>query len=229
MRLSRVLAGGAGVAAAVYAGNAALTWLQYGHPVPVPSKLLDELLPNPEAVERHFKLIEAPADVVFDECRNAHLMDTTTARALIRLRALLMGGRSDEEQPPGRLVEQMTALGWTVLGEVPGRELVLGVAAKPWQADAGFHRVDGAFADFNEPGWVKIVWGMAVNGLSPNTAFVRTETRAVATDEESRRKFRRYWSLVSPGINLIRLAILRDVRAKAEARVRGLRLTPDTA
>jgi hypothetical protein len=32
----------------------------------------------------------------------------------------------------------------------------------------------------------------------------RSETRAIATDPESRERFRRYWSLVAPGVWLIR-------------------------
>jgi hypothetical protein len=44
----------------------------------------------------------------------------------------------------------------------------------------------------------------------------RTETRAVATDAESRRKFRWYWSFLSPGIILIRMALRRALPAAAD-------------
>src|SRR5690606_11236338 len=42
------------------------------------------------------------------------------------------------------------------------------------------------------------------------------ETRAVATDPGARAKFRVYWSLLSPGIVLIRRAMLPAVRAAAD-------------
>jgi hypothetical protein len=48
----------------------------------------------------------------------------------------------------------------------------------------------------------------------------RTETRALATDAEARRRFRRYWAAFSPGIILIRRAMLRPVRHEAERRAR---------
>jgi hypothetical protein len=48
----------------------------------------------------------------------------------------------------------------------------------------------------------------------------RTETRALATDPESRARFRRYWTLVSPGIVLIRWEMLRLVKREAERRAR---------
>ena len=46
----------------------------------------------------------------------------------------------------------------------------------------------------------------------------RTETRAVATDDFARLKFRRYWALVSPGVALIRQASLGPLKAEAERR-----------
>jgi hypothetical protein len=52
-----------------------------------------------------------------------------------------------------------------------------------------------------------------------NSIF-RTETRAVATDPVARLRFRRYWSFLSPGIILIRRAMLAPVRAEAERRAR---------
>jgi hypothetical protein len=46
-----------------------------------------------------------------------------------------------------------------------------------------------------------------------------TETRVATTDAEARRKFRRYWSLLSPGIVMLRRESLRLVRREAERRV----------
>jgi hypothetical protein len=48
----------------------------------------------------------------------------------------------------------------------------------------------------------------------------RTETRAVGTDPAARARFRRYWSLVSPGVFLIRRLSLAPIRAEAERRAR---------
>ena len=53
----RWLAAGGGVAAALYATYAGFTWVRYGHP-PRPAsdetdRLLDQLLPAYEVVERH--------------------------------------------------------------------------------------------------------------------------------------------------------------------------------
>ncbi|MGZ7081238.1 MAG: hypothetical protein ACXVJT_17625, partial [Thermoanaerobaculia bacterium] len=72
------------------------------------------------------------------------------------------------------------------------------------------------FATFSEAGWAKIVWNFRVDALSVSTSVVRTQTRVTTTDAESRRRFRRYWALASPGIIFIRLFALRIVKSEAE-------------
>jgi len=47
-----------------------------------------------------------------------------------------------------------------------------------------------------------------------------TETRAVATDAIARAKFRRYWAFLSPGIIVIRWAVLEPLKREAERRAR---------
>jgi hypothetical protein len=49
-----------------------------------------------------------------------------------------------------------------------------------------------------------------------------TETRAVATDPDARRKFRSYWAFASPGIAAIRWLSLLPLRKDAERRARAL-------
>ena len=46
------------------------------------------------------------------------------------------------------------------------------------------------------------------------------ETRAIATDAWARKKFRCYWSFFSPGIIVIRWALLTPVKREAERRAR---------
>lgn len=66
---------------------------------------------------------------------------------------------------------------------------------------------------------------LRANEINAAESVFRTETRAIATDAHARRKFRRYWSLFSPGIILIRWAVLRPVKREAERRVRNHGLT----
>jgi hypothetical protein len=79
------------------------------------------------------------------------------------------------------------------------------------------------FAAFREPGYVKIVFTLRADPVSASESVARSETRAVTTDRVAREKFRRYWSLVSPGVILMRLILLRALKVKAEHRTRESR------
>jgi hypothetical protein len=106
-----------------------------------------------------------------------------------------------------------------VLAEVPGREVVAGAVTRPWEADVTFRSIPpDAFAAFAEPDYVKIVWTLRADEIGDSASVFRTETRAIATDASARRKFRRYWAIVSPGIALIRWASLGPLRREAERR-----------
>jgi hypothetical protein len=76
------------------------------------------------------------------------------------------------------------------------------------------------FAGFDEPNYVKIAWTMGVTPGEDGTSLFHTETRAMATDPVARSRFRRYWTLVSPGIVIIRWEMLRLVKLDAERRAR---------
>jgi cation transport ATPase len=59
--------------------------------------------------------------------------------------------------------------------------------------------------------------------LKTGASLARTETRVIATDPAARRKFRRYWSIFSPGVVLIRRVALRLTKLDAERRARERR------
>jgi hypothetical protein len=109
-----------------------------------------------------------------------------------------------------------------VLAQEPGREIVLGAVTQPWKADVSFRGLPpDEFAAFDTPGFAKIAWTIRVDRLGPASSRFYTETRVATTDAEARRRFRRYWTMVSPGVRLIRREILRLVRADAERRHRA--------
>jgi hypothetical protein len=113
----------------------------------------------------------------------------------------------------------MKAIGWGVLDENPGREIVLGAVTKPWESDVVFRTIPpDQFASFQEPGFAKIAWTLRADPVSDQHSIARTETRVATTDPASRARFRRYWSFLSPGILVIRRAMLRMIKREAERR-----------
>jgi hypothetical protein len=128
-----------------------------------------------------------------------------------------MGGERSKREYPPAFLDEVLDQGWRVLAEEPGRELVIGAVTQPWKADVEFRGLaPEEFAAFREPGYAKIVWTLAVKPLGEKESVFTTETRVATTDAESRFQFRRYWSVFSPGILLIRYETLRLVRREAE-------------
>ena len=122
---------------------------------------------------------------------------------------------------PQGLLALTQSIGWRVLADAPGREVVVGAVTQPWRANVTFHGLSpDEFAEFNEPGYVKIAWTLRADPITPTESVFRTETRAIATDAAARAKFRRYWSLLSPGIIAIRSLTRQPVKAEAERRAR---------
>jgi len=147
------------------------------------------------------------------------LMDSAAVRAIFRGRELLMGATPTESREPQPLIDEVLALGWGVLAQEPGREMVLGAVTQPWKAEVHFRGLPpDEFASFDTPGFAKIAWTIRAESLGPVTSRFYTETRVATTDPDARRRFRRYWTMVSPGVRLIRRESLRLVRSGAERR-----------
>lgn len=208
-----------------YGGYAAVAWLRYGrHPEPTSDErdaLLDLFMPRYDVVERHSIEIGAPADVVMRAAREMDIRDSSMAEAIFKAREIAMGASAPDRRKTRGLVEETISLGWRVLAEIPGREMVVGAVTKPWEGHVKFVGVEpGQFAAFAEPEFVKIAWTLRADPDGPSRSIFRTETRAMATDAAARWRFRRYWAFVSPGIWLIRRLSLGPLKARAEQSAR---------
>ena len=213
------------VAGAGYAAVVAWNRLRYGtltpSHLPRGSSVLDRFIPNPEVVEHHHIAIDAPADIVLATAKQMRFLDSRSIRAIFKLRELVMGGEPDTRPHPQPLLEQMQSIGWTVLAECAGREVVLGAATQPWLAAPVFRSIPGhEFKAFSEPGFVKITWTLRADPIDDKRSVFHTETRVCTTDGEARTRFRKYWSYVAPGVALIRIALLRPLKREAERRFR---------
>jgi hypothetical protein len=215
----------ASLAALGYASLIGYHRARYGR-VPVAvnddSLLLDRFIPAPEVVEHHRVRIAASADVVMSTARSLELLNSRMIRTIFKVREVVLGGRPDDRRHPAALLPQMQSIGWVVLAERAGREIVLGAVTRPWEATPVFRSVPaGEFAAFREPGYVKIAWNLRADPLGENESTFHTETRVATTDGETRKRFQTYWSLVAPGVQLIRLAMLRPLKKAAEKAARG--------
>ena len=162
---------------------------------------LDEFLPGYDVNEVHSTRIAAPPEAVIAAVRALTPREVRLVGALMAVRTL-----------PAMVRRRRLRTGHRGLDE-----LVLGAIGRFWTADGGILRVSGdEFVTFCEPGFAKAVVNFHVRESGTGT-LLTTETRIRGTDEDARRRFRRYWRIVMPGSALIRRAWLRAIRKRAEA------------
>jgi hypothetical protein len=108
--------------------------------------------------------------------------------------------------------------GWVLLGERPGREIALGLVGKFWRPVIPYATIDPErFRDFDEPGYAKTVYALAVRPLDDDRTLLSAVMRTATTDEHARHCFRRYWTFgVGPGAHVLVNALLDVVRQDVE-------------
>jgi len=243
-----LMVGAVAFSAAAYATCAGVTWLRHGRTKRQVNgedldSLLDLYIPEYEVVERHHIAVSAPAETTFAAACKSDLSQSVIVSTLFKVRELALtcaarrtttaaenGTVADDKSRPKELVSQLKAIGWEVLAEIPGHEIVFGAVTQPWITKPIFRAVaPEEFAKFHEPGYVKIAWTLRADPTGPQNSIARTETRAITTDTYARARFRRYWSLVWPGVVLIRKVLLRAIKAEAERWARASQPEYETA
>ena len=186
------------------------------------SAVLDRFIPRFDVRERHEVTIKAPASLVLEVARSFDMQSIPLVRLIFWLRGKLLGARVAAVRHASGLVPDMLRLGWKCLAEVSGRYFVAGAACQPWKAEVVFSSIaPEQFAAYSEPGAVKIAWTLEAESLGPALTCFATETRALATDDQARIQFERYWKLFGVGIIMIRKLLLPAVRRQAERRWRS--------
>lgn len=187
--------------------------------------MIDRFLPEFDVSEYHETRVRAPAAAAYDAVRNLNLARSWITLALVAMRGVvaLAQPRKARElygpltRRPRLTLQDIQRAGFVLLGEEPGREIVLGVVGKFWKPGSGIERVRASdFVTWDEPGYCKGVWNFAVRPDGEGSV-VSTETRVVCTDAAARHSFRRYWRLVGPFSGLIRQRVLALIKADAES------------
>ena len=191
------------------------------YPAPAEVPLLDKFIPLWDVRECHELRVAAPASRAFQVLRDLDVNRALIVKALFWLRELPSRFKNQDRLPapgPRSLLEDALSVGWTVLEEIPGQQLAVGAITRPWEPVVRFRGLAGPeLRAFRDPGFVKIVWGISVRPADGGGCVLGTETRVIATDERSRRKFSRYWYVFGPFIRLIRRISLRQAEKELEA------------
>jgi hypothetical protein len=188
--------------------------------------LIDDYLPEFDAVERHGLVIRATPARVWAALRAADFGRSPLVATLLGLRALpslLTAPRRTLRRLRSRGAERLTldsffSRGFVVLEERPGREMVIGLEGRFWAAVGDLRPTDARrFREALAPGLARAAWDFRAEPLPGGRVRLTTETRVCCADAATRRRFRAYWLVVRPGSGLIRRAMLRAIRRAAES------------
>lgn len=187
--------------------------------------LLDEFLPRPDATERHAVRVHAAPDAVFEAMWRVDIGGPVT-RALLAARVLpaALGGSPaararlhDLRAGPAMTLRGLRGTGFTLLGERPGEEVVLGLTGRFWTPRGDILATDPAhFAAGPPAGAAQAAWSFTVTPDVDGGTLLATETRVRCADATTRRRFRAYWLVVRPFSGLLRWLMLRAIRREAE-------------
>jgi hypothetical protein len=95
-------------------------------------------MPLYEIADRHKIRVDAPAEVVLSAAREMDLERSAIIRAIFKGREWIVRSKSDDRIRGRGFVEGMKALGWGMLAELPGREIVMGGVTQPWEPNPVF-------------------------------------------------------------------------------------------
>jgi hypothetical protein len=160
--------------------------------------------------------INAPSSVVYQCLLRSDFNDLWLVRLLMTIRT---GKLQPQNRVPRDLPERLQGTGFVILDNVPGEELVIGVAGKFWRPDGGrcLDLTAAHFVGFFRPGCAKVAWNFRLRAESPKETVLSTETRIKCFGLAALWKFRTYWILVAPLSGVIRKAILKQVKTEAES------------
>lgn len=188
--------------------------------------LIDRFLPEFDVTQVIEIEVDAPLQEVYAAILETDLRDPVinTLFALREIPLRISRRFRGETAPPphGRVTFGDIARGtpgWTLLCEEPGAELVIGSVGRIWQRDYGSRPVTrDEFTPFREPGYAKVALSFAVRPAVECGTLLRYEARTATTDDFARRRFRRYWRIIHPGVALVMRRALTRIKTEAERR-----------
>jgi hypothetical protein len=188
--------------------------------------LLDEVLPEFHVRASYGTRVVASPERVYASVWTANFDHWGLMRALFMLRglpALLAAPREAWRRVRAQAgrhrvrLEDVLASGFTLLGERPGEELVLGTIGRFWLARGELRPVSPeSFRAASVAGTAKAAWNFAVYPGAGGRTILTTETRVLCADHATRRRFRNYWAVIGPFSGLIRREMLAAIRDTAE-------------
>jgi hypothetical protein len=160
------------------------------------TRRLDAWLPEPVVRTHHRRTAPSAADALWRTANGLPLSDTRTLGRLVRWRIPGLDGRLTY----GELFRDYP---FTVLDEGE-RHLVAGLCGRIWTLARDYPRLDGpeAFASWNEPGTVRVLFGHWVEPADGGSTLV-SEARVQPVDRTASLRLRALWKVIGPFERLV--------------------------
>ncbi len=180
---------------------------------------LDEFLPDAPHRTRYATTVRTDVDATWAAMRGVTAREMALTRILIAIRSMSLRGLQPDGEVGRPLLDRFLEHDFTLLREDAPRTLVLATTGQPWRLRSHLSAPAGAedFGAYDEPGNVRVAMSFEVTPAGAGRTRLATETRVSPTDDEAARTFARYWTVVRPGSDVIRLDLLRAVRNRAES------------
>lgn len=180
---------------------------------------LDDWLPDPVVQTHHRRTGRVGAEDLWNAALKVRLSDTRALGRLIRWR--IPG--TEGERTFGELFRSYP---FTVLDEGP-HLLVSGLCGRIWTLTRDYPALAGrdAFADWDESGTVRVLFGHWVVATGDDSAELVSEARVEPVDGGAGRRLRALWTAIGPFERLVGSEALTAAVRQAEAapRTRGRR------
>ncbi len=179
-------------------------------------RAIQTFLPYPRHTEIKRIFVNAKPEAAWETARHFDAAEIPWVKMLFGIRTLPEWVFENKEPEPISVgVDEVTksGSGFRLLAEIPGREVVVGSAGQFWHLNIPFKNVAPEdFAQFNEPGWGKLAWAIAVEPYRDGST-VCLELRTTATDERSWKNLSHYYNVIGIGSKLIRYSALKHLEA----------------
>jgi hypothetical protein len=160
------------------------------------TRRLDAWLPEPVVRTHHRRTTPSAADALWRTANDLRLSDTRTLGRLVRWRIPGL----DSRLTYGELFRDYP---FTVLDEGE-RHLLAGLCGRIWTPARDYPRLEGpqAFASWNEPGTVRVLFGHWVEPADGGSALV-SEARVQPVDRTASLRLRALWKVIGPFERLV--------------------------
>lgn len=184
-------------------------------PVRRSAHVIDGIMPAPHLRDVHQERVRGSARDVYAAIRQVTPAEVRGLVPLMAARGYRVG-REDRAMLRQPLLRLLPHADFVLLGERPGKEIVIGAIGQFWANRSVPLRSRSQYAAHRDPRQVRLAISVRVVDLGDNWSRVVTETRAVCPDLQNRRTFDMYWRLTYPGNAAVRGQWLAAVRRRTE-------------